>query len=67
MNRAIKAGNKLIPLDQVRAVDIADIERDALVTTVDGETYEALGFDALEAVMLLKPSALEGRTSSSPM
>lgn len=58
----IKAGDRLIPFWRVREVQIAEIE-DAVVdvVTLDGEVFRASGTDAIEAVMLIKPSALEGR------
>ena len=60
--RAIKAGEKLIPLENVDYVTIDDIESEhAVVVTKSGECFSARGFDAIEAVMALKPSALEGR------
>lgn len=57
----IKAGEDLIPVARVRSVDVSRIEHEiVLVRTDDGE-FEARGFDAIEIVMALKPSAVEGR------
>jgi len=59
---ALKAGNHLIPLDLVKHIDITNIEQSEVsIVTTDGETFKAMGFDAIEAVMVFKPSALEGR------
>lgn len=58
----IKAGNYLIPIEQIKSVDIADIEQESItIRTIDGTIYTATGFDAIEALMVLKPSAMEGR------
>lgn len=58
----IKAGNILIPLEDIKRLEIPNIEQEeAVIVTYDGTSYVAKGFDAIEAVMLTKPSALEGR------
>jgi hypothetical protein len=58
----LKAGDILIPWHRVKTVSMYVLEQQRVtVTTVDGEVHEALGFDAIEIVMQLKPSALEGR------
>jgi hypothetical protein len=58
----LKAGNNLIPFGDVERVDISAIEQEqAIIVTQGGLYYFANGFDAIEAVMLIKPSALEGR------
>lgn len=62
MTNALKAGDLLIPLDRVRLVDAENIERgEVVIHCHDGGAYIATGFDAIEAVMWMKPSALEGR------
>lgn len=59
---ALAAGERLIPLVNIKHVEIGSIEREeAVIVTHDGTRYTAYGFDALEAVMAIKPSALEGR------
>lgn len=59
---ALKAGENIIPIGEVKRLDITQIEHGSVsVFTHDGTEYEARGFDAIEAVMVLKPSALEGR------
>lgn len=59
---SVKAGNSLIRYELVREVRIPNIEvEEAIIVTHDGEQHVANGFDAIEAVMLFKPSALEGR------
>lgn len=58
----LKAGNHLIPLHCVAWVDIESIESQiAYIGCLDGTRYTVEGFDAIEVVMQLKPSALEGR------
>lgn len=58
----IKAANILIPVTAVERADISCIENGIVDITYDGgKLVRVEGFDALEAVMLLNPSALEGR------
>jgi hypothetical protein len=58
----LKAGDKLIPLDRVRYLSLEHIEQEIVeITTDDGEQHVAVGLDAIEIVLQLKPSALEGR------
>lgn len=63
----IKAGNDLIAVDQVKRLKMPDSGLD-WVCIVDraGKRHVARGNDAIEAVMLLKPSALEGRRLKWP-
>lgn len=59
---AIKAGNFLIPAGRVRSINIERIEEQIVVVERDdGIKHIAEGFDAIEIVMQMKPSALEGR------
>lgn len=58
----LKAGEMLLPFADIAHVDILDIDRErALIVMKSGERHVANGFDAIEAVMAIKPSALEGR------
>lgn len=58
----IKASDRLVSVHVIDEVDISAIESGKVtLTTVSGNVYTAYGFDAIEAVMLLKPSALEGK------
>lgn len=58
----LKAGNVLIPFTEVVEVRIAEIEHEIVdIIVLGGLKYRATGNDAIEAVMALKPSALEGR------
>lgn len=57
----VKAQSKLIPLDRITLVDIDQVEQGLITVTTDEGKFECHGFDAIEAVMLLKPSALEGK------
>lgn len=59
--RAVKAGNDLIPIIWVEEIDIETIEQGFITIKANGKTYESRGFDAIETVMIFKPSALEGR------
>ena len=57
----LKAGNALVPFADVARVDISDVEHEVVTFHMrDGSTHVAEGFDALEAIMVLKPSSLEG-------
>lgn len=59
---AVKAGEKLIPVSEINSVDITKLEQEVVIVNhKNGEQYEARGFDAIEVVMVLKPSAVEGR------
>lgn len=57
----IKAGQNLIPISAVTRADISDVENGVVDIFQGSEKIRLEGFDALEAVMLLNPSALEGR------
>jgi hypothetical protein len=58
----LKAGDDLLPFCDVERIDIRSIEEElAIVHMKNGTYFCATGFDAIEAVMVLKPSALEGR------
>ena len=58
----LKAGNSLIPFSRVREVRVDDIENEiAFIIDLDGVAHKAEGNDAIEAIMALKPSTLEGR------
>ena len=57
----IKCGNLLIPIADVAEVDIFEIEHGWLTVKTDKNVYIISGFDAIEAVYLLKPSAMEGK------
>jgi hypothetical protein len=58
----LKAQNVLIPLDDVKRLDIERLEQQEVdIITFQGDTYTAIGFDAIEAVWVMKPSAMEGR------
>lgn len=58
----VKAGDRLIPIGMIVDANLADIESARLYLSLSsGETILTEGFDAIEAVWLLRPSALEGR------
>ncbi len=57
----IKAGDQLIPEERIRRLDISDVINERVTIYTDDGEFEANGRDAIEAVMVLKPSALEGR------
>lgn len=57
----IKTGTVMIPTDSVRDIDYSNlINLEIQITTKGGITYLAEGINALEIVLLLKPSAIEG-------
>ena len=58
---SLKAGDQLVPFRLIKRIDISSIEKAEVEIFTDSETFKAYGFDAIEAVMLFKPSALEGR------
>jgi hypothetical protein len=59
--RFILAGDALIAEDTVHEVDLTAIEKLRIVIRHDGGTSVAEGIQAIEALMHLKPSAMEGR------
>lgn len=61
MTLALKAGNDLIPVILVLEIDISRVELGEVDIYTSDKKYTAHGFDAIEAVMMFKPSALEGR------
>ncbi len=59
---ALKAGASLIPWENVDFVDAAGLEHGSVIIgTKSGGAHMAYGLDAVEAVMLMKPSATEGK------
>ena len=62
MNRSfIKAGDIMLPVRDIDSVDISRVEQGVVTVTACGRQFEAQDFDAFEIIMLLQPSALEGR------
>lgn len=60
--RSVKAGDVIIPIVWVDHVIIDTIEQGFItIVTYKGDEYKSYGFDAIETVMVFKPSALEGR------
>lgn len=58
----LKAGQDLIPFDRVLEVKLDNVEDQTIVIVCrDGVRYTAHGTDAIDAIMVLKPSAFEGR------
>lgn len=58
---ALKAGDLLLPFVDVAHLDMGGIEKGSvLIVMKDGVAHEARGFDAIEAIMAVKPSAVEG-------
>lgn len=62
----LTAGDEIIPIHAIESVDIASVEEERVLIRHNGRVTEARGFDAMEAVMTLKPSALEGRRLKWP-
>ena len=61
----LKAGTQLVPFHAISRIDTSDLENLRLVLHLqDGTEVLATGIDAFENVMILKPSALEGRRFS---
>lgn len=61
MPRFIRAGAFLLNVDDVTAVDCSRIEQLAITVQSKDAKFEVTGPDAIDAVMALRPSALEGR------
>lgn len=59
--KSVKAGDKIIPIIWVDDIDISTIEQGFITIKANGEFYKSYGFDAIETIMVFKPSALEGR------
>lgn len=57
----IKAGSFLIPVQDIKEVDVFEIEQGWITVRTEKSHYMISGIDAIDAVMLLKPSALEGK------
>jgi hypothetical protein len=57
----VSAADQLIPIRLIDRIDISKIEQGEVTVFSAGAEYVARGFDAIEVVMALKPSALEGR------
>lgn len=51
----------LVPIDNIELVDMSDFDNDHVVVKTHNGTYHAYGFDAIEVVLAVKPSAVEGR------
>jgi len=62
MKSFVKAGDQLIPISAIERADISCVENGVVHVFYEGGKQARMeGFDALEAVMLLNLSALEGR------
>jgi len=62
MSHFLMAAGHLIRISDIRSVDYTGIEDGYVdIAVKTGATFRAEGFDAIEAVMLLKPGALEGK------
>ncbi|MFZ2619475.1 MAG: hypothetical protein WAX89_01230 [Alphaproteobacteria bacterium] len=57
----LKAGEELIPVAHITRVDISDVENARVVLHHTHGVAVATGFFAFEALMVLKPSAMEGK------
>jgi len=56
-----RAGDFVLPLDGIRALDVSKVVEHEVTVEHDRGTFVLTGADAIEVVMLVKPSALEGR------
>lgn len=61
MQRFIRAGARLIHLDAVTSVDCAHIEQLSVTVHHRDGVETVTGPDAIDVVMALRPSALEGK------
>lgn len=56
-----RAGDKLFPLSRVLSVDVSQLANYKVSVKLDTRYVALEGPDAIELVLLMKPSALEGR------
>ncbi len=58
----LRAGAELVPLLRIARADTRDLATEGAmtITDLDGRNYRLSGPDAIEAVLLLKPSITEG-------
>ena len=62
MSEFLMASGHLLRISDIESVDYKHIEQGYIdLTLTKGACVRAEGFDAIEAVMLLKPGALEGK------
>ena len=62
MNGFLMAGGRLVPVSDVRSVDYTALEQGIVdIHTHNNASFRAEGFDAIEAIYILKPGALEGK------
>ena len=61
MHKFATVGDNIIPLKNIIRIEIGEIEQEHVVVVTEKGRYDAYGFDAIELVMLIKPSAVEGR------
>jgi len=59
--RFVRAGQRLIAVGAIRSADFSDVESLRVIIVHAEGTDVAEGIHAIEALMELKPSALEGR------
>lgn len=59
--RFILAGDALVAVSAILSVDLSEVDRLRVVIRHEHGQTTAEGVQAVEALMLLKPSALEGR------
>lgn len=58
----ILAGDEIIPVSQITGIDISRLlDQESVVVKTANGAFTATGFHAIEVVMALKPSAVEGR------
>lgn len=60
----VAVGCTLIPVTDIRKVEYSRLASETVtVTLIDGTVTDVTGFQALELIWLLKPSALEGNNN----
>ncbi|GEM_PF-1365961 len=58
----IRIGKNILHIDNIKHIDTSDLENGKIkITTFDDREYFSQGIEALDAIMHVKPSALEGR------
>jgi hypothetical protein len=56
-----RAGDQILPIDGIYSVDTAQLERHEVTVFHRDGVFRLTGADAIDLVMIVKPSALEGR------
>jgi len=59
--RYFRAGNAILPISGIREIDTSNVDLHEATVVHDAGTFLLTGSDAIELLMVVKPTALEGR------